>query len=92
MTILVTGTAGFIGSALALKLLEEGCSVVGIDNHNDYYDLQLKEVRVKRHANFKSYTQFRADIADLGVLKKVFELHLPKKVLYFAAQGGYGTF
>ena len=45
--ILITGSAGFIGSALTLKLLEDGNEIVGIDNHNDYYDINLKEARLK---------------------------------------------
>jgi UDP-glucuronate 4-epimerase len=51
MKILVTGSAGFIGSALSIKLLERGDTVIGIDNHNDYYDTKLKEARLKRHLN-----------------------------------------
>ena len=47
MKILVTGTAGFIGSALSLRLLERGDSVIGIDNHNDYYDPKIKDERLK---------------------------------------------
>ena len=48
MTILVTGSAGFIGSELTLKLLSRGDTVVGIDNHNDYYDPAIKEARLDR--------------------------------------------
>ena len=51
MNILVTGSAGFIGSALTLKLLERGDLVVGVDNLNDYYDQNLKEARLQRHIN-----------------------------------------
>ena len=50
MKVLVTGSVGFIGSALSLKLLERGDQVIGIDNHNDYYDPTLKEARLARHA------------------------------------------
>ena len=53
MKILVTGSAGFIGSALCLKLLELNYSVVGIDNHNSYYSPKLKEDRVQRHKDHK---------------------------------------
>ena len=48
MSILITGSAGFIGSALCLRLLERGDKIIGIDNHNDYYDPLLKELRVER--------------------------------------------
>ena len=51
MKIIVTGSAGFIGSALALRLLDRGDSVIGIDNHNEYYDPAIKEARVARQKN-----------------------------------------
>ena len=55
MKILVTGSAGFIGSALSIRLLDRGDEVVGIDNHNDYYDPSLKEARLARHLNNYNY-------------------------------------
>ena len=61
MKLLVTGSAGFIGSALCLKLLARGDQVIGIDNHNDYYDTDLKENRLARHANHEEYTHLRVD-------------------------------
>ena len=64
MKVLITGAAGFIGSALALRLLERGDTVVGIDNHNDYYDPAIKEARLARHANHPNYTHLRIDLAD----------------------------
>ena len=70
MKVLVTGSAGFIGSALCIKLLERGDEVIGIDNHNDYYDPPLKEARLARHANHQSYTHLRIDLADLLQLNK----------------------
>ena len=64
MKILVTGAAGFIGSALSIKLLDRGDEVIGIDNHNDYYDPNIKEARLARHNNHKSYTHIRMDIEN----------------------------
>ncbi|AGX86637.1 NAD-dependent epimerase/dehydratase family protein [Candidatus Symbiobacter mobilis] len=61
MEVLVTGAAGFIGSALVLRLLERGDVVVGIDNHNNYYDPALKEARLARHATHPHYTHLRMD-------------------------------
>ena len=57
MKVLVTGSAGFIGAALCLRLLARGDQVIGIDNHNDYYDPELKEARLTRHVNHQKYTQ-----------------------------------
>ena len=59
MNILVTGSAGFIGSALSLKLLERGNYVTGIDNHNNYYDPHLKESRLARHLEHPNYIHNR---------------------------------
>jgi len=56
MKVLVTGSAGFIGSALCISLLSKKFTVVGIDNHNDYYDPSLKEARLDRHLNHDKYT------------------------------------
>ena len=64
MKVLITGSAGFIGSALTLRLLERGDSVVGIDNHNDYYDPAIKEARLARHAGHPNYTHLRIDLAE----------------------------
>ena len=55
MKVLVTGSAGFIGSALSIRMLDRGDTLVGIDNHNDYYDPKLKEARLARHADHPNY-------------------------------------
>ena len=64
MKILVTGAAGFIGSAVSIKLLEEGYEVLGVDNHNDYYDVSIKEARLARHLKHERYSHERLDISD----------------------------
>jgi UDP-glucuronate 4-epimerase len=88
MKILVTGTAGFIGSTLAKKLLDRGDIVIGIDNHNDYYDPKLKEARVSRIVNYDNYFHYKIDISEQNSLKKIFRKHLPQKVTNLAAQAG----
>ena len=88
MNVLVTGSAGFIGSALTLRLLERGDHVIGIDNHNDYYDPALKEARLARHANHDKYTHLRIDIADRKEIEQAFEEHKPQGVINLAAQAG----
>ena len=88
MKILVTGSAGFIGSALAIRLLNRGDRVVGIDNHNDYYDPNLKEARLDRHINDENYTHIRVDIEDVKALRKVFDDEDFDAVVNLAAQAG----
>jgi UDP-glucuronate 4-epimerase len=88
MNILVTGSAGFIGSALTLKLLESGNHVVGIDNHNDYYDPALKEARLARHIEHPNYTHLRVDLADRSAIETVFRERRPQRVVNLAAQAG----
>ena len=72
MKIVVTGSAGFIGSTLAIKLLELGFDVLGIDNHNDYYEVKLKEDRVERLRKFKNYNHKILDLANYESLDKEF--------------------
>jgi UDP-glucuronate 4-epimerase len=86
--ILVTGSAGFIGSALALRLLERGDTVIGIDNHNDYYDPSIKEARLKRHASHPNYTHLRIDLADRKAMEAAFAKHKPQRLVNLAAQAG----
>ena len=88
MKILVTGAAGFIGSALTLRLLERGDEVVGIDNHNDYYDPAIKEARLARHAGHPAYTHLRVDLADRPAIENAFRQHKPRRVVNLAAQAG----
>ena len=88
MKVLVTGTAGFIGSALALRLLDRGDEVVGIDNLNDYYDIGLKKARLARFVDHPRYTHVVADLADREAVERVFAEHKPPRVVNLAAQAG----
>ncbi|MCQ6560432.1 NAD-dependent epimerase [Paenibacillus mendelii] len=88
MTILVTGAAGFIGYHLSERLIAEGHEVVGIDNFNDYYDVQLKKDRfgmLKRHSYF---TGIEADVAKFDYLSDIFAKYRIKSVVHLAAQAG----
>ncbi|PID41782.1 MAG: capsular biosynthesis protein CpsI [Proteobacteria bacterium] len=88
MKILVTGTAGFIGSSLAIKLLERGDEVVGVDNVNDYYDVNLKYARLKRLEDYEKFTDIRLSLESGEDLAHVFSEHKPDKVVNLAAQAG----
>jgi UDP-glucuronate 4-epimerase len=88
MKILVTGSAGFIGSALTLRLLERGDTVIGIDNHNNYYDPAIKEARLARYASHPNYTHLRIDLADRKAIEEAFASNKPKRVVNLAAQAG----
>jgi len=88
MKVLVTGSAGFIGSNLTLQLLDRGDTVIGIDNHNDYYDPALKEARLARHANHPNYTHLRIDLGDRKAIERCFDTHKPNRVVNLAAQAG----
>jgi UDP-glucuronate 4-epimerase len=88
MKILVTGAAGFIGSALSLRLLDRGDTVIGIDNHNDYYDPKIKEARLARHIDHSNYKHCRIDISNQKDLEKVFFDNKLNCVVNLAAQAG----
>ena len=88
MKVLVTGSAGFIGSALCLRLLARGDYVIGLDNHNDYYDPRLKEERLARHLDHQNYTHLRIDLADRSAMELAFADHTPQGVINLAAQAG----
>ncbi len=88
MKILVTGSAGFIGSALTLRLLERGDEVIGLDNLNDYYDVNLKLARLARLQPYSGFTEVRASLEDRAALTETFAKHRPKRVVNLAAQAG----
>ena len=88
MKVLVTGSAGFIGSALSIRLLDRGDDVVGLDNHNDYYDPDLKEARLSRHIDNPKYEHIRADIEDKKLITEIFESYKFDGVINLAAQAG----
>jgi len=88
MKIMVTGSAGFIGSALTLRLLERGDQVIGVDNHNDYYDPALKEARLARHLDHPAYIHLRLDLADRAGVESAFKDHQPCRVAHLGAQAG----
>lgn len=91
MRILVTGVAGFIGSHVALRLLDRGDEVLGIDNFNDYYDVSLKEDRIKRienHTNAAKFELIRMDIADREGMVNLFQQQSIDRVVHLAAQAG----
>ena len=86
--ILVTGSAGFIGAALAQKLLDYGCRVIGIDNLNDYYSVDLKMHRLKRLESHEKFTFIRGDISSSDTIREVFRKYTPSIVVNLAAQAG----
>jgi UDP-glucuronate 4-epimerase len=88
MKVLITGAAGFIGCALALRLLERGDQVIGVDNLNDYYDVALKDARLARTGAYPGFTDVRADIEDEGPMRELFAAHRPERVVNLAAQAG----
>ena len=88
MKVLVTGTAGFIGSHVAMRLLERGDEVIGIDNLSDYYDVELKKARLARFADRPGYRHEPVDLADRAGIEAVFARHKPQRGINLAAQAG----
>lgn len=89
-TVLVTGVAGFIGSNLAKRLLKDysNIKVIGIDNLNDYYDVRLKEERLKELSSKDSFIFVKGDISDKETINRLFETYTPQIVVNLAAQAG----
>ena len=88
MKILITGSAGFIGAALARKCLERGDEIIGLDNHNNYYDKTLKEARLSLFSNNSNYEHYQIDLTNYKELEMVFNNHKPQRVIHMAAQAG----
>ena len=88
MKILVTGSAGFIGSHVATRLLARGDEVVGLDNLNDYYDPTLKEARLDRLKKFPAFRFVRLDLADRIEMPKLFAREGFERVVHLGAQAG----
>ncbi|MGK0498681.1 MAG: UDP-glucuronate 4-epimerase [Oceanicoccus sp.] len=88
MKILITGTAGFIGSTLAERLLARGDEIIGIDNLNDYYDVQLKKDRLAKLTSHANFTDIRVNLEDAADIQQVFAEHKPERVVNLAAQAG----
>lgn len=88
MKVLVTGAAGFIGAALAQRLVARGDEVVGIDNLNNYYDVQLKKDRLGLLAGAKGFTDIHSNLHDRAAIDNIFKTHKPNRVVNLAAQAG----
>lgn len=88
MHILLTGAAGFIGMHTALRLLERGDTVVGVDNLNDYYDVDLKRARLARLSSHPGFSFRQAGVEDRSGMEAIFALQRPQRVVHLAAQAG----
>lgn len=85
---LITGVAGFIGFHLAKTCLRQGNKVIGIDNLNEYYDVELKKERLRQLSEDPNFSFFYLDINNLLEVQKIFENYLPQRVVHLAAQAG----
>jgi len=88
LKVLITGAAGFIGSSLSLRLLDRGEEVVGIDNLNDYYDVNLKLARLERLKPYKNFRFIKLDISDKQQIEGLFLTEKFQRVMHLAAQAG----
>jgi UDP-glucuronate 4-epimerase len=88
LKILVTGAAGFIGSTLSIRLLKRGDEVIGVDNLNDYYDVNLKLARLRRLADYDQFKFIELDISDRDAIKTLFLKEKCQRVMHLAAQAG----
>ena len=88
MKVLITGAAGFIGMHCALRLLDRGDEVVGVDDLNDYYDVTLKQARLDRLTSYANFDFIRASIEDKTAMDDLFARHRPQRAINLAAQAG----
>ena len=88
MNLLVTGVAGFIGFHLTCRLLREGHEVTGIDNINDYYDVRIKQDRLKQIQELGNFTFKKLDLADRAGMEALFAGNQFERVINLAAQAG----
>ena len=89
-TYFITGVAGFIGSNLAKRILKEekDIQIVGLDNMNEYYDIRIKEARLKELEGFTNFKFIKGNLADKELIEKIFEEYKPEIVVNLAAQAG----
>lgn len=89
-TIFVTGASGFIGSNLCKRILNEDseCKVIGLDNMNDYYDVRIKEARLKELSGYSNYTFIKGNLADKELINSIFSQYHPSIVVNLGAQAG----
>ena len=88
MKVLVTGCAGFIGMHVARRLLADGREVIGLDNLNPYYDVRLKEARLRELAGLDGFRFVKVDLADKDGIERLFAAERPERVINLAAQAG----
>ena len=88
MKVLITGTAGFIGSSVTQYLLNRGDEIIGLDNLNDYYDVNLKKARLDRLTSHANFTDVRMDLENRSGIAQLFADHKPDRVIHLAAQAG----
>ena len=88
MRILITGTAGFIGLHLTKQLLNKGYAVIGFDNLNEYYEVSLKEARLRQLNDYKNFTFVKGDLANEQAVNELFIGHKPEIAINLAAQAG----
>ncbi|MDG1030762.1 MAG: GDP-mannose 4,6-dehydratase, partial [Alphaproteobacteria bacterium] len=88
MKVLVTGAAGFIGMHTVIRLLNDGHEVIGLDNLNDYYDVNLKRARLTHIGAPNQFSFCEGDLADNDAVTELFQSHRPQVVINLAAQAG----